>query len=65
MTIKEIMKLGKEAVTQQVELKGWIRNHRKQKQHGFIDFSDGTCFSSIQVVYHDDIQEFEIGRAHV
>ena len=27
---------------QQVKLQGWIRNHRKQKNMGFIDFFDGT-----------------------
>lgn len=59
MTIKEIMNDGRSAIGRQVEIKGWIRNHRKQKTHGFIDFSDGTCFSSIQVVYHEELEEFE------
>ena len=36
---------------QQVKLQGWIRNHRKQKNMGFIDFFDGTCFKNPQVVY--------------
>ena len=36
---------------QQVKLQGWIRNHRKQKSMGFIDFFDGTCFKNPQVVY--------------
>lgn len=34
-----------------VRLKGWIRNHRRQKEVGFIDFFDGTAFASLQVVY--------------
>ena len=36
---------------QEVTLLGWIRNHRKQKGIGFIDFYDGTCFRNPQVVY--------------
>ena len=42
-----------------VEIEGWIRNHRKQKDFGFIDFSDGTCFSHLQIVYDDKISNFE------
>ena len=34
---------------------GWIRNHRKQKEFGFIDFSDGTTFKHLQIVYDNKI----------
>lgn len=46
--------MGKEVI-----LQGWIRNHRKQKEFGFIDFNDGTYFKSIQVVYDDKLEDFE------
>ena len=42
-----------------IVLHGWIRNHRKQKNFGFIDFSDGTCFKHIQVVYDDTLDNFD------
>ena len=48
---------------QQVKLQGWIRNHRKQKNMGFIDFFDGTCFKNPQVVYDNNINEFETIQA--
>ncbi len=54
---------------QTVCLQGWIRNHRKQKNLGFIDFFDGTCFKNPQVVYdsavenYEAIQSFHIGAA--
>ena len=44
-----------EYLEKEVTLKGWIRNHRKQKEFGFIDFSDGTCFQTIQIVYEDKL----------
>ncbi len=44
---------------QQVKLQGWIRNHRKQKNMGFIDFFDGMCFKNPQVVYDNSIANFE------
>ena len=44
---------------QTVTLRGWIRNHRKQKNMGFIDFFDGLCFKNPQVVYDNNIAGFE------
>ncbi len=46
-------------LNQEVTLKGWIKNHRRQKEFGFIDFNDGTCFSSIQIVYDNKLANFE------
>ena len=42
-----------------VIVEGWVRNHRKQKEFGFIDFSDGTCFNHLQIVYDNKLKEFE------
>lgn len=47
-------KIGDEVVVE-----GWIRNHRPQKEFGFIDFSDGTCFQHLQIVYEKDLANFE------
>ena len=50
----------------EVTIKGWVRNHRKQKEFGFIDFSDGTCFKHIQVIYDKNLDNFEeIQKYHV
>ena len=57
MEIKELYLdnyLGKE-----IKINGWIRNHRKQAHFGFIDLFDGTCFSSIQIVYDEELSNFE------
>ena len=40
-------------------IEGWIRNHRPQKEYGFIDFFDGTCFNSLQVVYDNKLDNFD------
>ena len=57
----------KEQLTQlqgrQVRLQGWIRNHRKQKNMGFIDFFDGTCFKNPQVVYDSAIKDYAVVNA--
>ena len=58
VTTRELKDRLSELQGQEVELKGWIRNHRKQKNMGFIDFFDGTCFRNPQVVYDDKIADF-------
>jgi asparaginyl-tRNA synthetase len=60
---------GNNYIGKEVILEGWIRNHRKQKEFGFIDFFDGTCFKSIQLIYEsnitnfDEVQKFRVGSA--
>ena len=66
MDLKELFLDIKKYVDKEVSLSGWIRNHRKQKEFGFIDFSDGTCFKHIQIVYDDKLSDFdEIQKLHV
>ena len=69
MDLKDLMKKIEEYEGKEIKLEGWIKNHRKQKEFGFIDFSDGTCFKHLQVVYDNtndnflDIQKYHIGSA--
>lgn len=66
MTDKELFENIKEYLGKKVTIEGWIRNHRKQKEFGFISFSDGTYFTQIQVVYEKDIKNFdEIQKFHI
>ena len=64
-----IYKDTNEYLNKKITVEGWVRNHRKQKEFGFIDFSDGTCFKTLQVVYDnklsnfDDIQKIRVGSA--
>ena len=59
MDLRDLLKEIKKYEGKEVTLKGWIRNHRKQKEFGFIDFSDGTCFNHLQLVYDDKLKEFD------
>ena len=66
MTGKELFEKYKDLMGETITLKGWIRNHRKQKEFGFIEFSDGTCFKHIQIVYENKLKDFEeIQKYHV
>ena len=56
----------KKKIGDKVEVEGWIRNNRDQKEFGFIDFSDGTCFNSLQLVYDNKLSNFdEVCHYHV
>ncbi|HEY8364972.1 MAG TPA: asparagine--tRNA ligase [Haloplasmataceae bacterium] len=52
-----------------VEISGWVRNNRAQKQFGFLMVNDGTFFETIQVVYDQEmnnfkeIQKYRVGSA--
>ena len=53
-------------IDKEVTVQGWIRNHRKQKDFGFIDFNDGTYFKNLQIVYDNSLSNFEeIQKLHV
>lgn len=66
MDIKKIYEDLSKHMDKEVTLEGWIRNHRKQKEFGFIDLSDGTCFKTVQLVYDKDLKDFEtIQKFHI
>ena len=69
MDTKELKENYKQLLNKEITLQGWIRNHRRQKDFGFIDFYDGTSYGTVQVVYgndlnnFDDIQKYLVGSA--
>ena len=63
ITTRELKERLQELQGQEVTLLGWIRNHRKQKNMGFVDFFDGTCFKNPQVVYDNTLPDFETVQA--
>ncbi len=66
MTDKELFEKKEEYLGKKVTLEGWIKNHRKQKEFGFISFSDGTYFTQIQIVYEKELNNFEeIMKFHI
>lgn len=66
MDLKEIYKDYKSYLDKSIEIEGWIKNHRKQKDFGFIDFNDGTYFKNLQVVYDNTLTNFDdISKLHI
>ena len=66
LDVKELYEKTEKYLDKEVTLQGWIRNHRKQKEFGFIDFSDGTCFKHVQLVYDNELSDFDtIQKYHI
>ena len=59
MDLVDLFKKRDSVIGNTVTIEGWIRNHRKQKEFGFIDFSDGTCQEHLQVVYDKELSNFD------
>ena len=57
----EIRKLFEDSSYQgkEVTVAGWVRSIRDSKSFGFMVLSDGTCFNTLQVVFHDTMENFE------
>jgi asparaginyl-tRNA synthetase len=57
--VKEIFTDHKSLLGKDVKLGGWVRSIRTSKALGFIMLNDGTYFNSIQVVYEENLENFD------
>jgi asparaginyl-tRNA synthetase len=57
--IKEIYADYKAFLDKDVKLGGWVRSVRASKAFGFIVLNDGSFFENIQVVFEEDLDNFE------
>ena len=66
ISVRELFKNTSTYVDQKVQVGGWVRSVRASKAFGFIVLSDGTYFTPLQVVYHDNMANFqEISKLNV
>ena len=65
-TVKELFQDTAAYVDQEVTVAGWVRSNRGSKAFGFLVMSDGSCFQTLQIVYHDTMENFkEISKLNV
>jgi asparaginyl-tRNA synthetase len=66
ITVREIYKKQDTLLNSQVTVGGWVRSLRDSKSFGFIVLNDGSYFETLQVVYHDTMENFsEISKLNV
>ena len=65
-TIKEIFRNREEYLDKKVTVGGWVRSVRGSKAFGFIVLHDGTFFETLQIVFHDTLDNFaEVAKLNV
>ena len=57
--IRELYKNQEAYLDKEITVGGWVRSIRDSKAFGFIVINYGTFFTPLQVVYHDDMENFE------
>ena len=57
--IKQLFKEKDSYKEQSVTLCGWVRTNRAQAQFGFLNINDGSYFDNLQVVYDNNLENFE------
>lgn len=59
-SIREIYKQREQYLEKEITIGGWVRSIRNSKTFGFIVVNDGSFFETLQVVYSDQLENFEI-----
>ncbi len=65
-TVRDLFRHKEDYYDKKVTVGGWVRSIRDSKTFGFLILNDGTFFESLQVVYHDEMENFaEISKLNV
>lgn len=65
-TVREIFRNREKYLNKEIQIGGWVRSNRDSKAFGFLVLHDGTFFETLQVVYHDTMENFqEIAKVNV
>ena len=66
VTVRELYKNREAYLDKEVTVGGWVRSIRDSKAFGFIVVNDGSFFETLQIVYHDTMENFaEISKLNV
>ncbi len=66
ITVKELYRNTESYLDKEITVAGWVRSNRGSKAFGFLVMGDGSCFQTLQIVYHDNMENFkEISKLNV
>ncbi len=64
--VKELYKNPGDYLDKPILIAGWIRTLRASKNFGFIEINDGSFFKNVQVVFHEELQNFkEVSKLNI
>ncbi len=58
LTIKDLYKNTQNYIGNTITIEGWIKTLRDSKNFGFIEINDGSFFKNVQVVFDDNLSNF-------
>ncbi len=58
ITIRELYKNREAYLDKEITVGGWVRSVRDSKSFGFLVLHDGSFFDTLQIVYHDTMENF-------
>ncbi len=58
--IRDLYRETEKYIDKEVTVGGWVRNNRDSKTFGFIVVNDGTFFETLQIVYSDTLDNFDM-----
>ncbi len=65
-TVRELFRETDKFIDREIAVGGWIRSVRDSRTFGFMVINDGSCFETLQVVYHDALPNFaDISKLNV
>ncbi|MEG0806287.1 MAG: asparagine--tRNA ligase [Lachnospiraceae bacterium] len=59
ITIRELYRNRESYINQEIEIGGWVKSIRNSKTFGFIVVNDGSFFDTLQIVYSNQLVNFE------
>ena len=66
ITVKELYRDTESYLDKEITVAGWVRSNRGSKAFGFLVMGDGSYFQTLQIVYHDNMENFkEISKLNV
>ncbi len=58
VTVRDIYRNRERYIDQKISVGGWVRSIRDSKSFGFLVLHDGTFFETLQVVIHDQMENY-------
>ena len=59
ITVRKLYKETDKFENTEITIEGWVKTLRSSKAFGFIELNDGTFFKNVQVVFNDELSNFE------
>lgn len=58
LVIRDLYKDTNKYIKKEITIEGWIKTVRDSKNFGFLEINDGSFFKNIQIVFHDNLDNF-------